>query len=56
MLHTFNCTAYEIADFTYSVLNEYNFIHLIDPEVSYLRFKTVNFYDTIDGKVFYKHG
>lgn len=56
MLHTFNCTAYEIADFTYSVLNEYNFIHLIDPEVSYLRFKTVNFYDTIDGKVIYKHG
>ena len=56
MLHTFNCTAYEIADFTYDVLNKYNFIHLIDPEVSYLRFKTINFYDTVDGKIIYKHG
>ena len=56
MLHTFNCTAYEIADFTYKVLNEYNFIHLVDPEVSYLRFKTVNFFETKNGQVTYKHG
>ena len=56
MLHTFNCTAYEIADFTYKVLNEYNFIHLVDPEVSYLRFKTVNFFETKNGQITYIHG
>ena len=56
MLHTFNCTAYEIADFTYKVLNEYNFIHLVDPEVSYLRFKTINFFETKNGQVTYLHG
>lgn len=56
MLHTFNCTAYEIADFTYKVLNEFNFIHLEDPETSYLRFKTVNFFESKDGQITYLHG
>ena len=56
MLHTFNCTAYEIADFNYDELSKYGFIHLDDPEAKYLRFKTVNFYDVKDGIVTYKHG
>lgn len=56
MLHTFNCTAYEIADFNYDELSHYDFIHVNDPEAKYLRFKTVNFYDVKDGIVTYKHG
>ena len=56
MLHTFSCTAYEIADFNYDELSAYDFIHVEDPETSYLRFKTVNFYDVKDGVVTYKHG
>ena len=43
MLHTFNCTACEIADYTYQNLNEFNFIHLKDPEVATLRFETITF-------------
>lgn len=46
MLHTFTCTAYEIADFTYQNLNNFNFIALKDPEVATLRFETITF-DTI---------
>ena len=56
MLHTFSCTAYEIADFNYDELSHYDFIHVNDPEAKYLRFKTVNFYDVKDGIVTYKHG
>lgn len=56
MLHTFNCTAYEIAEFNYDELNSYGFISLIDPEVSYLRFKTINFSKTVDNQVIYLHG
>ena len=56
MLHTFNCTAYEIADFNYDELNKYGFITLIDPEVSYLRFKTVNFSKAVNGQIVYLHG
>jgi hypothetical protein len=56
MLHTFSCTAYEIADFNYDELSRYDFIHVNDPEAKYLRFKTVNFYDVKDGIVTYKHG
>lgn len=56
MLHTFTCTAYEIADFNYDSLSTYDFIHVADPEAKYLRFKTVNFYDVQDGVITYKHG
>lgn len=56
MLHTFNCTAYEIADYNYDALNTYNFIHVDDPEAKFLRFKTVNFYEVNNGVVSYKHG
>ena len=45
MLHTFSCTAYEVAEFNYSNLNNYGFIHLTDPEVATLRFETINFYN-----------
>ena len=43
MIHTFNTTAYEICDFNYENLDYYNFIHLDDPEVPYMRWMTVNF-------------
>ena len=46
MLHTFSCTAYEVADFTYQNLNSMNFISIDDPEVPTLRWETSNFYDT----------
>nr|DAF37635.1 MAG TPA: hypothetical protein [Caudoviricetes sp.] len=42
MLHTFNATAYEVADFDYSNLNSFGFINIDDPEVPQLRFQTVN--------------
>lgn len=41
MLHTFSATAYEIADFTYNNLNDYDFIHLADPEVARMRWETI---------------
>lgn len=47
MLHTFSCTACEIADFNYQNLNYFNFIQLKNPEVAALRFETVKF-NTID--------
>lgn len=43
MIHTFNTTAYEICDFTYENLDYYGFIHLENPEVPYMRWKTINF-------------
>jgi hypothetical protein len=30
MLHSFNCTAYEIAEFNYSNLDKYGFIDMAD--------------------------
>ena len=57
MLHTFQSTAYEIADFTYENLQKYDFIHLTDPEVAAMRWETVNFYETDQkGHVTYKTG
>lgn len=51
MLHTFSCTAYEVADYTYENLNKYDFIHLKDPEVATLRFETKYFSDIdVSGK------
>lgn len=41
MLHTFTATAYEIAEFTYNNLNDYDFIHLTDPEVARMRWETI---------------
>jgi hypothetical protein len=43
MLHTFNATAYEIAEYNYENLNEFDFIHLKDPEVPQLRWETIKF-------------
>ena len=52
MLHTFNATAYEIAEHTYENLNKYNFIHLENPEVESLRWETIEFADrSVKGKV-----
>ena len=47
MLHTFNCTAYEIDDMTYDNLNNYGFIHnnLDVVETQILRFRTINLVD-----------
>ena len=57
MLHTFNTTAYEIADFTYEELNKYGFISVEDPEVPYMRWMTVNFAEPqADGTIVYKTG
>lgn len=42
MLHTFSATAYEVAEYNYSNLNDFNFIHLDDPEIAQLRFETID--------------
>ena len=44
MLHTFSCTAYEIADYTYKEMNKYDLIHIERPETKYLHFKTIDLY------------
>lgn len=52
MLHTFTATAYEIADFTYNNLNDYNFIHLTDPEVARMRWETITLSNlAVDGSL-----
>lgn len=44
LLHTFNGTAYEIADYTYANLVKYNFVSLIKNEdIQFLSWKTVEF-------------
>jgi hypothetical protein len=54
MLHTFNCTAYEIAEFNYHNLGAFNFIQLKDPEVATLRWETIELKDISleDGKYY----
>lgn len=41
MLHTFNCTAYEIADYTYQNLEKFNLITTDDPTTAQLRWETL---------------
>lgn len=41
MLHTFSCTAYEIADYNYEELNKYGFLSIDDPECPVLQFETI---------------
>lgn len=43
MLHTFNSTAYEIAECNYENLGKYNFIHLDYEEKQYMRWETIEF-------------
>ena len=41
MLHTFNCTAYEVDDLNFETLNSYGFIHTSDPKIKQIRIATV---------------
>ena len=41
MLHTFNCTAYEIEDFTYEALNSRGFIEIANASTMQTRWSTV---------------
>ena len=41
MLHTFNCTAYEVAEYTHENLVSNNFLQVVDPTVKQLRWETV---------------
>lgn len=44
LLHTFNGTAYEVADYTYENLIKYNFVELIkDEDIQFLSWKTIEF-------------
>lgn len=44
MLHTFNCTACEMATYTHANLRDYNFINFKDPnDKQYLRWETIEF-------------
>lgn len=47
MLHTFNCTATEIAPFDYNSLKKYDFIGLQEPDRSVTKWKTINFSEKI---------
>ena len=46
MLHTFNATAYEVAEYNYTNLSSFGFIRLEDPEVAQLRFETIDLGET----------
>lgn len=58
MLHTFNCTAIEMAPFDYDTLLKYNFITFDIPEKLISRWKTINFSekDKETEKIVYKTG
>lgn len=43
MLHTFQSTAYEIAEYTYANMNSFNFINTDDVTDEYLRWETIEF-------------
>ena len=55
LLHTFNGTAYEVADYTYANLVKYNFVSLIKNEdIQYLSWRTIEFNQKDqDGKIVY---
>ena len=52
VVHTFNCTAYEIAENTYDNLEKYNFININTENAPQLRWTSVDLsqYKTLDGK------
>lgn len=55
MLHSFNCTAYEVADFNYSNLGSMNFISLKEEINKSLQWETVQFFTKQnDGSIKYK--
>ena len=45
MLHNFQCTAYEVDDFTYDNLNKNNFLQNVNQSDKVLMYKTIQFYD-----------
>lgn len=49
MLHTFNTTAYEIADLTYENLLYYKLINVANPNLSIIQFSTIEFTPNVDG-------
>lgn len=49
MLHTFNCNAYEVAEYTYENLNTNNFIQYDKPSDKKMRWKTIEFSKLNDG-------
>jgi hypothetical protein len=46
MLHTFSCTAYEIADYSFENLNKYGFINALDASYQELKFRMIDAYKT----------
>jgi hypothetical protein len=57
MLHTFNSTAYEIAECNYENLAAYDFIHIDNGEKQYMRWETIEFTERKeDGSPRYKAG
>lgn len=54
MLHSFTTTAYEIADYNYKELNNYNFLSVKDPSKQQMRWETVPFaWSNNDGTISY---
>lgn len=46
MLHTFNCTASEIAPFSYDYLNKYDFLQVEEPDATVSKWKTISLIST----------
>ena len=46
MLHTFNCTAYEIADCNFTNLSKFKFINALETSYQEMKFKMVDAYST----------
>ena len=55
MLHTFQCTAYEVDDFKYSTLQTYNFLQNSRIENKPLMWETQTFFKNEDGTVVFLH-
>ena len=51
MLHTFNCNAYEVAEYSYENLNNNNFIQYTKPSDEKLRWETIEFF-SLNGNIY----
>ena len=50
MLHTFQCTAYEVADYDFSNLEKFNFVNALHTSYSELKFRMLDAHNTFHGK------
>lgn len=57
MLHTFSCTAYEIADYNYRTLDSYGLVTITSPKYTFMRWETVDLAPiSTNGTIMYASG